>query len=195
MLTFSAHFNYSNYCITWPWLCPALSACCPVKSELFATGGSLTRWFQALGPACDGLWEARLPSLVAPAAGALAGRPFPSFGDSCSCQPLAQGHAPLGQPLASAWCLGVGVEQGSNSEAPELPAVGQAAGCPRLASQLSASLPAQVLTPRAFLTNILHAVLPFRACFLGRQPATWPTERGKAGENYSQIKKEALIEV
>lgn len=84
---------------------------------------------------------------------------------------------PPGQPLSSAWCLGVGVEQGYNSEAPELPAVGQAAGCPRLASQLSASLPAQVLTPRAFLTNILQAVLPFRACFLGRQPTTWPTER------------------
>lgn len=123
-----------------------------------------------------GLWRALgspFAFTVVPAAGALAGRQFPSSGDSCSCQPLAQGHGPLGQPLSSAWCLGVGVEQGNNSEAPEVPAVGQAAGCPQLASQLSPSLPAQVLTPRAFLTNILQAVLPFRACFLG----CWPTER------------------
>lgn len=103
MLTFSVHFNYSNYCITWPWLCPALSACCPVKSELFATRGSLIQWFQALGPAYDGLWEARLPSLLSQLLGRW----------------LADSSLPLGTPAAASHLPKVMAPWGSPSPVPD----------------------------------------------------------------------------
>ena len=100
-------------------------------------------------PACDGLWEARLPSLPQmlecwPADASL----------SLGTPAASQTHLPKVVPSwsgASAWCLGVGARKqlwGTRARR-------GGPGCLRPASQLSASSSAQALTPSACLLSAL----------------------------------------